>query len=84
MGLNRPAKRFLYFRYVMSCLILKTKGLPVDWPQDINLGTTWPIPGPYLRKSMVLNLARRVSDHYLPETFYQDTTFDTEDSAPTK
>jgi hypothetical protein len=35
----------------------------------------WALPGPYLRKSLLRSLARRVSDHYLPEALYQKTTF---------
>lgn len=35
----------------------------------------WASPGPYLRRSMLVTLARRISDLYLPETFYSHTTF---------
>jgi hypothetical protein len=38
-------------------------------------GQMWATPGPYLRQSMLVTLARQVSDHYLPEVFYKDTTF---------
>lgn len=40
----------------------------------------WATPGKYLRRSMLINLARRVSDHYLPEVFYKSTTFDGDNS----
>ena len=39
-------------------------------------GTMWATPGPYLRQSMLISLARRVSDHFLPEVFYDQTTFE--------
>lgn len=35
----------------------------------------WASPGPYLRRSMLVALARKISDLYLPETFYTHTTF---------
>lgn len=33
-------------------------------------GYMWCSPGPYLRKSMLRVLAKEVSDHYLPEVFF--------------
>ena len=35
----------------------------------------WATPGPYLRQSMLVSLARKVSDHFLPENFYEHNTF---------
>lgn len=35
----------------------------------------WASLGPYLRRSMLVTLARKISDLYLPETFYTHTTF---------
>ncbi|EEQ27458.1 hypothetical protein McanMca71_006359 [Microsporum canis] len=80
LGHNRPAKRYLYFRYVMTYLMLKNKGR-LDWAQEVETGKCmWATPGKYLRRSMLVNLARRVSDHYLPEVFYNTTTFDVSDN----
>ena len=39
-------------------------------------GRMWATPGPYLRQSMLISLARKVSDHSLPEVFYEQTTFE--------
>ena len=39
-------------------------------------GRMWATPGPYLRRSMLITLVRNVSDHFLPEDFYEHTTFD--------
>ena len=44
-------------------------------------GYLWATPGPYLRKSMLLTLARRISDTFLPEAFY-DSTFTMADGSP--
>ena len=44
-------------------------------------GYLWATPGPYLRKSMLLTLARRISDQFLPEVFY-DSTFTIADCCP--
>ena len=35
----------------------------------------WASPGSYLRQSLLVLLARKVSDLYLPQIFYQTTTF---------
>lgn len=46
------------------------------WVEDVEVkGRMWATPGPYLRQSMLISLARRVSDHFLPEVFYEQTTF---------
>ena len=39
-------------------------------------GRMWATPGPYLRQSMLISLARKISDHFLPEAFYLQTTFE--------
>lgn len=35
----------------------------------------WFSPGPYVRQSLLLSLARIISDVDLPEAFYKETTF---------
>ncbi|KAH6710865.1 hypothetical protein BKA61DRAFT_578691 [Leptodontidium sp. MPI-SDFR-AT-0119] len=74
---NRPAKRYLYLRYVITYLILKKRGpRSVEWAVDNKTKEfTWAAPGPYLRQSLLRSLSRRVSDHYLPVALYQDNTF---------
>ncbi|KAK2821807.1 hypothetical protein FQN49_007651 [Arthroderma sp. PD_2] len=79
LGRKRPAKRYLYFRYIMTYLMLKNKGR-LDWVQEVETGgCMWATPGKYLRRSMLINLARRVSNCYLPEVFYKTSTFDNTD-----
>lgn len=47
------------------------------WVGDVEAkGRIWATPGPYLRQSMLISLARKVSDHFLPEVFYDQTTFE--------
>jgi hypothetical protein len=73
---NRPAKRYLYFRFIMTYLMCKAKGQSVDWVNEIAArGKMWCTPGPYLRRSMVQLLARECGDHFLPEVFYKKQTF---------
>lgn len=48
----------------------------MEWIQKVEAkGQMWVFPGPYLRQSMLVSLARKVSNLYLPEAFYQTTTF---------
>ena len=74
---ERPAKRFLYFRFVMTYLIQKRRDHEsVAWASQIpSKGYLWATPGSYLRKTLLMSLARRVSDRYLPEAFYKIQTF---------
>ena len=57
----------------------------MDWVTDVEVkGTMWATPGPYLRKSMLVSLARRVSDNYLPQALYKNTTFEEAPGCPQK
>ncbi|KAH8802856.1 hypothetical protein F5884DRAFT_756171 [Xylogone sp. PMI_703] len=70
---NRPARRYLYLRYVITLLqqqkLGNTKWLDRIQSKAIS-GLLWDLTR---EKSMLLALARRVSDHYLPEVFYEST-----------
>ncbi|MCJ1464996.1 hypothetical protein MMC07_003611 [Pseudocyphellaria aurata] len=81
---NRPARRFLYFKYVMTYLMAKDLGNTKWVDRYPSQGTMWCTPGPYLRRSMLTSLARQVSDHFLPEALYKDNTFDHADGGPNK
>jgi len=73
---NRPAARYLYFRYVMTYLWHKKKGNSA-WAAEIDAkGTMWATPGSYLRGSLLKMLARKVSDRFLPETIYGHQSFE--------
>jgi hypothetical protein len=85
---NRPAKRYLYLRYVITYLHHKKTGNS-EWLEQAMSnsnarGYMWATPGPYLRRSMLVVLARRVSDNFLPEALYDQTTFDDADSCPSR
>ena len=74
-GMNRPARRYLYFRFVITYLHCERAG-HMEWVQNVEAkGQMWSSPGPYLRQSLLVTLARKISDFYLPETFYQTTNF---------
>jgi hypothetical protein len=48
----------------------------VQWESEVVAkGTMWASPGPYVRKSMLVTLAKKVGDHMFPEAFYDQTTF---------
>lgn len=44
----------------------------------------WASPGPYLRQSLLISLARTVSGLYRPEAFYQTTAFIEADGCASK
>jgi hypothetical protein len=78
---NRPARRYLYLRYVITFLHQQKLG-NVEWINRVQAkGYVWATPGPYLRKSMLLCLGRRISDNFLPEAFYE-STFTEADGCP--
>jgi len=79
---NRPAKRNLYFRFAITCFHQKQRANIEYWDEMNSKGYIWATPGPYLRKSMLKTLARNISDRYLPEVFFQDTTFSEDDGFP--
>lgn len=67
---NRPARRYLYFKYLMTYLTTQQSGNTQWVERSPGMGTMWCTPGSYLRHSMLRLLARQVSDHYLPEALY--------------
>ena len=74
-GINRPAKRYLYFRFVITYLHCKRSD-SLEWVQSVEAkGNLWASPEPYLRQSLLVTLARKISDLYLPENFYESATF---------
>jgi hypothetical protein len=76
---NRPAKRYLHFRFIITYLLCKAKGQSTDWVNEMAAkGKMWCTPSPYLRRSMLQLLSKECGDHVLPEVFYQGQTFDEE------
>lgn len=85
---NRPARRYLYLRYVITILHWKREGKMDCIEQVLNRtsirGYLWATPGRYLRESMLTMLARKVSDHFSPEAFYGQATFEEADGCPSR
>lgn len=76
-GPNRPAKRYLYFRYLITYLHWKKLG-SVEFESEVApKGVMWASPGNYVRESMLRIFAKKVGDYLFPEAFYEQTTFST-------
>ncbi|KAI9853715.1 MAG: hypothetical protein M1813_001831 [Trichoglossum hirsutum] len=80
----RPASRFLYYHFVVTLLRSRSYRQP-GWEQvwtELKTGHPWPTPGPYLRRSMLLTLARLigdVTDEEYVESLINENTFNTPD-----
>lgn len=85
---NRPAKRYLYLRYAITCIHQRQQGnsdwLDTAFRETKSKGHIWVTPGPYLRQSMLLTLAQHASDTFLPDVFYGLTTFTEADGCPSR
>jgi hypothetical protein len=79
LGENRPAKRYLYFRFIITYLNAKRSGFKLFTDQVEAKKNFFASPGSYLRKSTLLSLARNILGCELPPSIFQDTTFETED-----
>ncbi|KAL4886714.1 hypothetical protein BJY04DRAFT_213469 [Aspergillus karnatakaensis] len=74
---NRPARRYLYFRFIISYLAAKKAGSRlVD--SKVDATKFWPTMGRYLRKSTLVTLARCVSGCDLPPSLVDGKTFDSD------
>ena len=76
---NRPAQRYLYFRYIITYLYAKKAG-NTDWTERVeNCNDFWPTSGPYVEKSTLQSLARNISGCQLPAPLYERATFEEPD-----
>ncbi|KAI9828163.1 MAG: hypothetical protein M1832_003690 [Thelocarpon impressellum] len=74
LGDGRPARRFLYFRFVVTFLICRDRGTPLDWAGGAKSdGVMWASPGPYLEKATLRHMARQISHHELPPAILANT-----------
>ncbi|RMJ23805.1 hypothetical protein PHISP_05326 [Aspergillus sp. HF37] len=72
---NRPARRYLYFRYVITYLHAKRDGNK-GWVNKVdNRSVFWASPGPWLEKSTLLSIGRNISGFELPPSVYEGNTF---------
>jgi hypothetical protein len=70
----------LYLQYVLTFLH-QQKLDNLGWLNRVKARGYWAAPGPYLRKSMLVALVRRISDQGLPEVFYE-SAFTVADGCP--
>lgn len=82
---ERPARRYLYFRYAITYLFWNKKGL-LEWTAKTSddRGRTRVPSGPYLRQSMLLVLARHISHNFLPDPVIGDNTFEEVPESPSR
>ncbi|KAF3479575.1 uncharacterized protein GIQ15_06551 [Arthroderma uncinatum] len=81
-GSTRPARRYLYFRFVMTYLIAKRKG-NYEWVDKIrHREVRWTAKGNYVQKSLLLSVGRSVSGTDLPSALYEGNTFDAREVEP--
>lgn len=75
--MNRPARRYLYFRFVLTYLWAKSQG-NLSWAERVETRKVfWATPrGPYLHKSTLLSLARDISGVELPSSLYEGKVFE--------
>ncbi|KAJ5939216.1 hypothetical protein N7466_002350, partial [Penicillium verhagenii] len=75
---NRPRRRYLYFRFLISYLHAKRMDLG-DTAEKVEARRFWPSSGEYLNRSTLRTLARCVSGCELPAQFVENKTFDDSD-----
>lgn len=74
-----PAKRFLFFRFIITYLNAKIDGNN-DFANEVDTEQSfWASPGSYLRKSTLTMLSRNVSGMEIPPNVYKDNTFEDQD-----
>lgn len=80
---NRPARRYLYFRYVMAHMNAVKEG-HANIDKKLPNGRIWASPNKpdgYLRKSVLQVLAQRIGDQPLPFELVEAGTFEDTDPA---
>ncbi|KAJ5172130.1 hypothetical protein N7492_004723 [Penicillium capsulatum] len=77
---NRPCRRYLYFRFIISYLQAKKLQL-TDVTEKVEAKRFWPSEGAYLHKSTLKILARCVSGCELPDDLTENTFEDSIDPA---
>lgn len=74
---NRPARRYLYFRYAMAHLHAQRENFP-NFKKKLPSGTIWASPGKedgYPRESVLQSLSKRIGDEPLPLELMTAGTF---------
>lgn len=81
LGDKRPAKRYLYFRFIVTVMHAQRTGNTEFLKRLENREIFWASPGSYLRKSTLVSLARNISGLELPPAACENTTFEGETEA---
>lgn len=80
LNASRPAKRFLYFRFIITYLNAKRQGNSFFTNIADSKQGFWASPGPYLRRSTLTSLARNISGCELPPLLLDGNTFEADDA----
>ncbi|QKX53729.1 uncharacterized protein TRUGW13939_00809 [Talaromyces rugulosus] len=70
---NRPAKRYLYFRFI-SLIIHAQKSGNVEVLNRLDVKACWALLGKYLRRLTLRTIARQISSFELAPAAYEDMT----------
>ncbi|KAI5303227.1 TFIIH complex subunit tfb5 [Ascosphaera pollenicola] len=73
---HRPARRFLFFHFVIS--YLRAQSLEFSVKPNI----AWPVPGRYVDKESLLMIGRCISGTELPELLYKGMVFEKTERPP--
>lgn len=76
-GSNRPARRFLYLRFIITYLYAKVNGNTSFTNSVESRRIFWASEGQYLHNSTLCSLARNISGLKLPESLASNTFDDT-------
>ncbi|KAJ9234939.1 hypothetical protein DTO169E5_6406 [Paecilomyces variotii] len=77
---NRPSRRFLCFRFIVTYLHAKNSGNTSFIEKVEDRARFWASPGPYLQYSTLISLARNICGCCeLPPSLLEDTTFKSAD-----
>ena len=76
-GCNRPARRFLYLRFIITYLYAKVNGNTSFTSSVESRKIFWASEGQYLHNSTLCSLARNISGLELPESLASNVFEDT-------
>lgn len=75
MSSNRPRRRYLYMRFIISYLWCKRNAVP-GLDEKVESKRFWPSAGTYLERSTLQTLARCISGCQIPKDLTAEHTFD--------
>lgn len=70
-----PAKRFLYFRFILTYIFYNQNWI-IEFADKIDhLENFWPTPGPYIWRSMLVSLVSNISGCEISSNLLTESTF---------